>query len=240
MDEDGGPCLLSSVEDMEIPRQPSQGPKEDEEKEIHNRSLVGPKEDGEVLIHRQSCVVSTEDVEGMQEQSSVNPEEGEMQGQSSALSEEDFSVPMEDGGDQVMKPVNNGVQRKCDMKTKLTPSFFVEETLQAITRDIILQSFFEEALKPTNEPFSLLLSKPNLRARHTVPRYKENRTTLPMKRKGRSGSQSGSDSDKNEPLDSFPAGLSETLKADPNREPETLKEFVRFLLIQIYVYLFIS
>jgi hypothetical protein len=126
MDEDGGPCLLSSVEDMEIPRQSSWGPEEDEEKEIHNRSLMGPKEDREVLIHRQSCVVSTEDVE-MQEQSAVNPEEEEMQGQSSALPEEDFSVPMEDVRGQVMKPVNNGVQRKCHVKTETDTCFFCRE-----------------------------------------------------------------------------------------------------------------
>jgi hypothetical protein len=234
MDEDGA-CLLSSVEDMEIPRQSSRGLEEGEEKEIHNRSSMGSKEDGDVL-----CVVSTEDVEGMQEQSTVNSEEEEMQGQSSALPEEDCSVPMEDGGDEVMTPVNNGVQRKCHVKTKLTPAFFVEETLQTVRGDMLLQNFFEEALKPTNEPLSSSLSKPNLRARDTVPHYKENSTTLPMKRRGRFDSQSGSDSDKDEPLHSLPTGLSETLKADPNREPETLKEFVRFLLFQIYVYFFIS
>ena len=238
MDEDGGPCLLSSVEDKEISRQPSQGPEEDEEKEMHNRSTLGSKEDGEVLIHRQSCVVSTEDVEGMQEQSTENSEGEEMQGQSSALHEEDCSVPMEDSGDQVMTPINNGAQRKCHVTTKLTP-FFVEETLQTVTGDMLVQSFLEEALKPTNEPLSLSLSKPNLRARDMVPHYKENRTTLPMKRRGRFDLQSGSDSDKDEPLHSFPAGLSETLKADPNREPETLKEFVRFLLFQ-YMYIFLS
>jgi hypothetical protein len=160
----------------------------------------------------------------MEGKSHMDSKDVEMEGQNSAVPEEDSQLG--DGEDQVMEPVEpargediEGLYRAL-IAHDLTPRS-VEEAVQAMIGAIV---HFGTKM-PSTSP-----SKPHLRPRDVAPNYQENRPGLPKKRKARSGSRSGSNCNDDEDSHLFAATLAETLRANPNREPETLKEFVSFVL----------
>jgi len=102
--------------------------------------------------------------------------------------------------------------------------------------EAVLNNVFSEQAKQSNESL-LPSSKPNLRSRHGIPRYKREIYGNPVKKrkevsKTHSESDVESDDDDDEGHGPFTANLPEPFSFQPNpiQEPETLKEFVGHVL----------